>query len=131
MIKKFICSMIGHPAAARRYQLTVGATAHTWECCPRCREQHRPDVQTALLVRVVAEGTVLPAGYGVAWIRWSTGDAICLPVPLNIAAGAARRAWHWAKVPRALVMDPRQAYNKGYRAGVRAGQRQNGAGGGA
>lgn len=124
-----ICSLIGHRPALRQYQLTAGATAHTWECCPRCREHHRPYVQAALLVREVAEGTVLPAGYGVAWIRWSTGHAICLPVPLNIAAGAARRAWHWAKAPRALVMDPRQAYNEGYRAGMRAGAAQQQKGG--
>jgi hypothetical protein len=116
------CSLVGHRPAPRQYQLTAGATACTWECCPRCREHHRPDMQAALLVREVAEGAVLPAGYGVAWIRWSTGHAICLLVPLNVAAGAARRAWHWAKVPRALVMDPRQAYDKGYRAGVSAGR---------
>lgn len=128
-MRAFICSMVGHRPAPRQYQLTAGATARIWECCPRCHEHHRPDVQAALLVRIVADGQLIPAGYGVAWIRWSTGDAICLPVPLNIAAGAARRAWHWAKVPRALVMDPRQAYDKGYRAGVRAAQRQRGAGG--
>lgn len=128
-MRAFVCSLFGHRPALRQYQLTAGATARIWECCPRCREHHRPDVQAALLVREVAEGAVLPAGFGVAWISWTSGAAVCLPIPLNVAAGACRRTWHWAKVPHALVMDPRQAYDKGYRAGIRAGQRQHGAGG--
>ncbi|OEZ90695.1 hypothetical protein [Duganella phyllosphaerae] len=129
MMAALTCSLIGHRPAPRQYQLTAGAIARTWECCPRCREHHCPDVQAALLVRVVAEGQLIPAGFGVAAVNWKTGDALCLPIPLNLVAASARRAWYLVKAPHALVVDPRQAYDKGYRAGVRAGQRQRRAGG--
>lgn len=49
-----------------------------------------------------------------------------MPIPINLAAAGARRAWYWAKVPRALIMDARQAYTKS----ARYGQRQHRAGGG-
>lgn len=126
MMRAFICSMVGHRSAAMRYQQTAGATSHTWECCPRCQQHHRPDTPTALLVRTIAQGYIIPAGYGAAWVDWRTGDAVVMPIPLNLAAAGARRAWYWVKVPRALIMDTRQAYAKG----IRDGQRQQRAGGG-
>lgn len=125
-MRSFICSMIGHRPAASRYVIKAGDAARTWECCPRCQQHHRQDTSTALLVRTVAQGDVIPAGYGVAWVEWRTGDAVVMPIPLNLAVAGARRAWYWLKVPRALLLDTRQAYAKG----VRDGQRQHRAGGG-
>lgn len=104
-MRALLCSLVGHRPAPRQYQLTAGATARTWECCPRCREHHRPDVQAALLVRIVAEGQLIPVGYGVAMVDWRTRDALCMPVPLNLVAASARRAWYWMKAPHALVVD--------------------------
>lgn len=124
MMRAFICSMVGHRPAAMRYQQTAGATSSTWECCPRCQQHHRPDTSTALLVRTVAQGHTIPAGYGVAWVRWQDGNAVCMPVPLNIAAAAGRRAWAWVKFPRCLFRDPRQAFLEGYQLGLRAGADQ-------
>lgn len=128
MIRAFFCSMLGHRPAPSRYQLTAGGAARAWECCPRCQQHHRPHLQTALLVRTVDQGRLIPAGYGVAWVDWRTGDAVVMPIPLNLAAAGARRAWYWVKVPRALIMDTRQAYAKGIRDGQR--QRQQRAGDG-
>lgn len=126
MSRPLLCSLIGHRPATSRYRQTAGATSSTWECCPRCQQHHRPDMPTALLVRTVAQGHIIPAGYGVAWVDWRTGDALAMPIPLNLAAAGARRAWYWVKVPRTLIMDTRQAYDKG----MRDGQRQHRAGGG-
>jgi hypothetical protein len=88
-----------------------------WEKCPRCERQHRIDTPSALLVRSVAAANLIPPGYGVAWVRWQSGDAVCMPVPLNIVAAGARRGWYWCRCPRALVNDPRQAFQQGYEVG--------------
>ena len=102
-----------------------------WECCPRCGHEHRVDTPTALVVRSVAAGNLIPPGYGVAWVDWRTGDAVVMPIPLNIAAAGVRRAWFWCRHPAALVKDPRQAFLQGYQAGLRAGEQHHGDGGAA
>lgn len=45
------------------------------------------------LIREVDQGSLLPTGFGIAWRRWETGRAVCMPMPLNLVAGAARRLW--------------------------------------
>ena len=66
--------------------------------------------------RAVAEGGVVPKGYGIAWFEMLEGLAWCLPLPLNLIAGWSRRVWHWAiacSQPSALDY----ARAQGYRAG--------------
>jgi hypothetical protein len=46
------------------------------------------------LVFRVQEGERRPRGYGLAWWDLRTNEAICMPVPVNLAAGVLRRVWH-------------------------------------
>ncbi len=62
------------------------------------------------------EGDEIPRGYGVAWRDWSSYRAICMPIPLNLVAGLARRMWFttmrgvW---PSQYERDVAQAYHRG------------------
>lgn len=77
-----------------------------------------------MIAKRLEQGQILPAWYGVAWIEWDSGRAVCLPVGLNIVAGAARQAWNWVRHGwRPVRLDPREAYAQGVRDG-RAQQRR-------
>lgn len=73
----------------------------------------------SLFVRRIGHGFIIPAGYGVAWVRWQSGEAVCMPVPLNVLAGALRTAWLWLKAPRGIVDNPSAAYAAGHADGYR------------
>ena len=125
MITAFLCRLFGHRrGAARELRLESSRTTIHMELCPRCGSEHEVDRPAGILVRVVAQGYLMPRGFGVAWIDWKTGNAVCMPVPLNIAAAVGRRAWAWVKFPRCVFHDPRQAFLQGYALGLRAGAGQ-------
>lgn len=46
----------------------------------------------------IAEGGVIPFGYGVAWRDWRTDNWLCLPLGINLVAAWVRRAYHWLKI---------------------------------
>jgi hypothetical protein len=71
------------------------------------------------LVRKVTPGYMLPCGYGVAWVRWNTCEAVCMPVPFNVVAGALRTAWAWLKSPRWIIERGEDAYRQGRADGYR------------
>jgi hypothetical protein len=125
MIAALVCRLVGHQrGAAREFRMVAARTIIHLELCPRCGIEHEVDLPTGALVRVVAQGFRLPRGFGIAWVRWDTGDAVCMPVPLNVLAAAGRRAWAWVEFPRCLFHDPRQAFLQGYAMGLRAGTDQ-------
>lgn len=69
-------------------------------------------------LRYVDEADSLPRGYGVAWYEFATAQAVCLPVPLNVCAGALRRAWLWFRSPwRSMTSGERMFYERGKRDG--------------
>jgi hypothetical protein len=75
------------------------------------------------IVKRIDEGSMLPPLYGVAWQDFYRRRAVCLPVPLNVVAGLLRAAWlymRWGWIP--TPMNPRAAYDKGFRDGKRAAQ---------
>lgn len=122
MIAAIICRLFGHQRGiAREFRMEASRTTIRMELCPRCKTEHEVDLPAGALVRVVPQGQRIPPGFGVAWVRWDTGDAVCMPVPLNIVAATGRRAWAWLKFPRCLFTDPRQAFLQGYQMGLRAG----------
>ncbi|MDQ0084568.1 hypothetical protein J2W35_004937 [Variovorax boronicumulans] len=47
----------------------------------------------------IRNGALIPAWYGIAWIEWHEGHHTghCLPIPLNLVAGATRCVFLWAK----------------------------------
>ncbi|MFL9670457.1 hypothetical protein WIX39_026240 [Variovorax sp. AB1(2024)] len=47
----------------------------------------------------IREGNLIPAWYGVAWTEYREGSLYghCLPIPLNLIAGWARRLYLWVK----------------------------------
>lgn len=66
--------------------------------------------------RVARQGELLPRGYGVAWVCWNRPEAVCYPIPLNVAAGWAREAWLWFKRGgRDVGNTPAEAYEAGRR----------------
>lgn len=115
IIARLLCRLLGHNTSGSPYTCAVDETGARWWHCTRCGE--RSSVHGGRLVRVVTPAEMLPRGFGVAWIRWQDGDAVCMPVPLNLVAGTARRAWFWLKAPRFLYQDPRAAYFLGRRHG--------------
>lgn len=36
-----------------------------------------------------------PDGYGTAWQLWQTNARVCMPLPINLIAGAIRATYHW------------------------------------
>lgn len=42
------------------------------------------------ITREVRQGEIIPAWYGVAWVRFDRDVTVCLPMPLNLIAAAAR-----------------------------------------
>jgi hypothetical protein len=115
MIARLICRLFDHPPAMSSYE--EGAFGPILQDCPRCGAQHKVHNPRSLLLRRVHQGYVIPRGYGIAWVRFCSDSAVCMPVPLNLIAGALRRAWFWLKAPRFLYQDPRAAYFTGRRHG--------------
>lgn len=46
---------------------------------------------------IVPNSCESPDGYGTAWQLWQMNARVCMPVPLNLIAGAIRATWHWFK----------------------------------
>lgn len=64
--------------------------------------------------RVVREGEMLPPWYGVAWVDFRSGSAVCMPVPCNLIAGLVRAAWAFLRIGHHPVYrSPRAAYLQG------------------
>ena len=132
MIAALLCRLVGHRrGAARELRLIAARTIIKLEVCPRCGVEHEVDLPAGALVRIIDEGFIVPRAFGVAWIRWQTDEAVCMPIPLNIAAAGARRTWFWCRHPVMLVKDPRQTFLQGSQAGLRAGQQYDDGTGGA
>jgi hypothetical protein len=124
MLNRIVCALIGHsrgPTADRvgidqAYPLNGYGYVRCIRYCACCSAR----ADSFSLVRRIDQGEIIPRGYGIAWLRWGSPHAVIMPVPLNLIAGALRRAWFWGKVPRVLFDDPRAAY----RAGLQEGRRQ-------
>ena len=50
-------------------------------------------LKAILTGRDLAEGAMMPRGYGVAYWRWDLDQAVCYPVPFNKLIGWCRRAY--------------------------------------
>lgn len=77
-----------------------------------------------MFAKKITLGGCIPRFYGIAWREFGNGDevAVCMPVPLNLAAGLLRGAYHLIRHPAAMVrVNPRAAYAQGYEAGMRNG----------
>lgn len=46
---------------------------------------------------LVQPGNMAPSGYGIAWCRYETGEAVCMPMPLNLIAGAILGTYRWIR----------------------------------
>ena len=70
------------------------------------------------LIKRVRPGEMLPPFYGIAWRDYSTYEAVCLPVPLNLIVWVGRNVWAFCKQgAKALPESPREAYEQGVRDG--------------
>lgn len=49
------------------------------------------------LLGTIAEGEILPRGYGLCWWDWRTNRATIAPIGLNVLLSAARWGWHWLR----------------------------------
>lgn len=71
-----------------------------------------------MLIKKVSSGYLLPRFYGVAWYEWQSGQAVCLPIGVNVLAAFARNLYFTAKHAGRIVMqNPRDAYGQGLCAG--------------
>ena len=70
------------------------------------------------MLKKIANGEIIPRFYGVAWSRWQTGEAVCLPLGLNVLAALMRAAYYSIKLAGRVVQAcPRDAYAQGLRDG--------------
>lgn len=70
------------------------------------------------LAKEVHEGEIIPAWYGVAWVRFEVNAAVCYPMPLNLLVAAVRAFAIWMRYGyRAVPCNSRDAYAQGLRDG--------------
>jgi hypothetical protein len=70
------------------------------------------------MLKKITNGEIIPRYYGVAWSRWQTGEAVCLPLGLNVLAALLRAAYFSIKhAGRIIQACPREAYAQGLRDG--------------
>lgn len=70
------------------------------------------------IAKEVRQCEIIPAWYGVAWLRWDAGIAVCYPMPLNLILAAARAVLIWMRHGyRAIPCNARDAYAQGLREG--------------
>jgi len=70
------------------------------------------------MIKKITSGHLIPRFYGVAWFRWQTGEAVCLPLGLNVLAAVGRAAYFAVKHAGSIVQaSPRDAYAQGLRDG--------------
>ncbi len=73
------------------------------------------------MLKKITNGILIPRFYGVAWFRWQTNEAVCLPLGLNVLAAVLRVFYFSVKhAGRIVQASPRDAYAQGLRDG-RAG----------
>ena len=66
-------------------------------------------------------GEIIPAWYGVAWVRYDSDSAVCLPLPLNLIAATVRGIWIWMRHGyRSVPSNAMDAYAQGYADGKRS-----------
>ncbi len=113
------CWLLGHSRGPVSDRVEVERISEYVSCrhvfCGCCGKR----TDSFSLVRTVESGCYLPRGYGVAWLRWQTRHAVCMPVPLNLIAGIARLAWAWIKSPHGIVDSVEDAYAQGRADGYR------------
>ena len=70
------------------------------------------------MLKKITNGEIIPRFYGVAWSRWQTGEAVCLPLGLNVLAALTRTLYFSIKhAGRIVRSNPRDAYEQGLRDG--------------
>lgn len=70
------------------------------------------------MIKKITNGTLIPRFYGVAWFRWQTSEAVCLPLGLNVLAALLRVLYFSVKhAGRIVQASPRDAYAQGLRDG--------------
>lgn len=72
------------------------------------------------IAKEVRPGEIIPAWYGVAWVRWDKGASICYPMPLNLLVATSRGILLWMRYGyRPVPCGARDAYAQGLRDGKR------------
>lgn len=67
------------------------------------------------------DGARLPKGYGIAWFDHARQVTICLPIPLNVIAGALRIGLQWLRSPwPSMTPSERACYERGRNAAEQA-----------
>lgn len=68
------------------------------------------------IAKEVHNGEIIPAWYGVAWVRLEVDAAICYPMPLNLLIAVVRSIAIWMRHGyRAVPYSARDAYAQGLR----------------
>ena len=72
------------------------------------------------MIKEVEVGGLIPAWYGVAWVRFDVEKAVCLPMPFNVLAAVVRALAIWMRYGyRPVAYFSRDAYAQGLRDGKR------------
>jgi hypothetical protein len=76
------------------------------------------------IVKEIGHGHLIPPWYGVAWRKYDTDTATCLPIPINFIAAIVRSCFYFIKNGHlSISMSPRDAYNQGFHDGLEFGKR--------
>ena len=73
------------------------------------------------LRKVIWEGHEIPTGYGIAWLKSPSFDAVCYPIPLNILLRYLRTIWHFCVKPNEGAL---KWWHEGFEEGYDAGHKQ-------
>ncbi len=68
--------------------------------------------------KVIKQSGMIPAYYGIAWVKYQSLEFVCYPVGINLLVVFAMRVKAFVKNGGyAVYMSPKDAYNQGYRDG--------------
>lgn len=71
--------------------------------------------------KLIDQGTIIPAWYGIAWIEWQSNRAVCYPIGLNAIIALARNIYGTIRYAgKPVEMSPRAAYLQGFRDGKKS-----------
>lgn len=75
--------------------------------------------------KVIKEGELIPAWYGVTWVDWASRRVVCYPMPLNRVLAFLNDIRLWLKYAnKAVSSNCRLAYSDGFRDGEHATREQ-------
>lgn len=73
-----------------------------------------------MFIKEIGRGEMIPAWYGVAWTKFTTDSAVCMPIPLNLFFAFIRAVYIFVRAGYKVVpSNSRDAYVQGVSDGIK------------